>query len=143
MLPVDMGDGVPVFLLGVRSAAEPSATCACRPTTRAAMDGFMRLRRPCTTRPSARAVQRYVARWRRPARPERAAGAVGHARAGPVRRRRHASTGGALAPAGDVHFMETGAEAERERAAEVLLRILNGSCSSWRSWRARRTASSL
>jgi cytochrome c biogenesis protein len=34
MLPVDTGDGVPVFLLGMREKPEPthSAICACRPT---------------------------------------------------------------------------------------------------------------
>jgi cytochrome c biogenesis protein len=77
MLPVDMGDGVPVFLLGVREARpSPSATCACRPTTRAAWTASCACAGAAD--PAAReGGARYVAQAVDAARAGRAAGAVG------------------------------------------------------------------
>jgi cytochrome c biogenesis protein len=136
MLPVDMGDGQPVFLLGVRETRPSrSATCACRPTT----GQHGRLLCGCARRwPTRRcaSARRCAATWRArrspadgpswpsswPCRPP-APWAV-------CRADRH--RGGRRRPRGGLQamsdFMEASVpEAERERAAEVLLRILNGS----------------
>jgi cytochrome c biogenesis protein len=63
MLPVDTGDGTPVFLLGVRERRpNPSATCACQPTTRAAWRASCACARRWQTRPLRdKAVRRYAA----------------------------------------------------------------------------------
>ena len=63
MLPVDTGRrraGVPAGHAR-HAGREPSATCACRPTTRARMDGFLRLRAALAD-PALReqAVRRYA-----------------------------------------------------------------------------------
>ena len=135
MLPVDLGDGVPVFLLGVRtSVAEPMRYLRIPADEQGRMDGFMRLRAALAD-PEARAqaVQRYVAKALEAARPELAqqlaesaaralalfAGAGGQASA-------HGAARGGLQAVSD--FIEANVpEAERSRAAEVLVRILNGS----------------
>jgi cytochrome c biogenesis protein len=63
MLPVDTGDGTPVFLLGVRETLpSPSATCVCRPMT--GQHGRLCALRAGAGRPRAlasKAVRRYVA----------------------------------------------------------------------------------
>lgn len=135
MLPVDLGDGVPVFLLGVRTNAnEPMRYLRIPADEQGRMDGFMRLRAALAD-PEARAqaVQRYVAKALEAARPELAqqltqsaaralalfAGADGQASA-------HGAARGGLQAVSD--FIEANVpEAERSKAAEVLVRILNGS----------------
>ena len=135
MRPIDMGEGVPVFLLGVRDTGAESFRYLRVPADdQDSMDGFIHLLAALhNPAERAQAVQRYVAKVVDPKRPELAeqltvsatraldlfAGA-GH----------EASAKGApLAGLPAVsNFIETAVPpAERERAAEVLLRILNGS----------------
>ena len=135
MRPIDMGEGVPVFLLGVRDTGAESFRYLRVPADdQDSMDGFIQLLAALhNPAERAQAVQRYVAKVVDPKRPELAeqltvsatraldlfAGA-GH----------EASAKGApLAGLPAVsNFIETAVPpAERERAAEVLLRILNGS----------------
>ena len=135
MLPVDMGDGAPVFLLGVRDTpAEPlplpahagrrqgrrwTASCACArrwPTRRCATQAVRALRGQGDRSDAARtgraaARPRPRARWRCSPAPSAATADAG-------------SAGGLQAMA---DFLEANVpEAERERAGEVLVRILNG-----------------
>jgi cytochrome c biogenesis protein len=130
MLPVDTGDGTPVFLLGVREARpNPSATCACLPMTRAAWTALCAC--ACAGRPgrsrAGRAPLCGAGHRAFAARTGRAAGPIclPRWRCSPVRcRTRQASIGGLQAIS---DFMEANVpEAERERAGEVLMRILNG-----------------
>ena len=131
MLPVDTGDGTPVFLLGVRTAtSEPFRYLRLPADEDGSMEGFVRLRAALhDPAMRERAVRRYVLKAVDPQRPElveqltasawRAVGLFGGAE----------TVGGkqvsGLQAISD--FMETAVpEAERERAAEVLLRILNG-----------------
>ena len=131
MLPVDTGDGTPVFLLGVRTAtSEPFRYLRLPADEDGSMEGFVRLRAALhDPAMRERAVRRYVAKAVDPSRPElveqlsaSAARALGlFAGAEPV----NGQNVGGLQALSD--FMETAVpEAERERAAEVLLRILNG-----------------
>ncbi len=131
MLPVDMGDGAPVFLLGVRdSQAEPFRYLRVPADEDGSMEGFLQLRAALhDPAQRARAVQRYVAKAVDSGRPELAeqlAISAGRALdlfagAEPIAGR---SVGGLQAIS---DFMESAVpEAERERAGEVLLRILNG-----------------
>src|SRR6218665_3446559 len=72
MLPVDTGDGMPVFLLGVREApSQPLRYLRIPADEQASMDGFMRLKAALAD-PNARAqaVQRYVAQATDAARPD-------------------------------------------------------------------------
>jgi cytochrome c biogenesis protein len=131
MLPVDTGDGVPVFLLGVRETpAEPFRFLRVPADDQGSMDGFMRMKAALAD-PQAReeAVRRYAAQAIDPARKElaeqlqqSAARALGlFAGQGMVDGK---PTGGLKAIS---DFMEANVpEAERERAGEVLVRILNG-----------------
>ena len=132
MLPVDTGDGTPVFLLGVRTAtSEPFRYLRLPADEDGSMEGFVRLRAALhDPAQRERAVRRYVARAVDPSRPElveqlttSAGRALGlFAGAEPVGGK---SVGGLQAIS---DFMETAVpEGERERAADVLLRILNGS----------------
>ena len=132
MLPVDTGDGTPVFLLGVREApSEPFRYLRVPADDQGSMDGFVRMRAALAD-PAARdkAVRRYVAQAIEPSRRELAeqlsqsasralavfAGAMPAAPGKP--------TGGLQAIS---DFMEANVpEAERSRAGEVLIRILNG-----------------
>ncbi len=132
MLPVDTGDGTPVFLLGVREApSEPFRYLRVPADDQGSMDGFVRMRAALAD-PAARdkAVRRYVAQAIEPSRRELAeqlsqsasralavfAGAMPTAPGKP--------TGGLQAIS---DFMEANVpEAERSRAGEVLIRILNG-----------------
>ena len=132
MVPVDTGDGQPVFLLGMRERPEDQFRYLRVPADdQGSMDGFVRMRTALAD-PAlrARAIDRYIARAADPNRPElgeqlrtsatRAlalfSGAE-RARSGAV------SVGGWQAIA---EFMEVNVpEAERERAGAVLVRILN------------------
>ncbi len=133
MRPIDMGEGVPVFLLGVRDSGAAAFRYLRVPADdKDSMDGFMQLNAALhDPAERAQAVRRYVAKVVDPNRPElteqltvsatRAldlfAGAAGSAQ-GP-------RTAGLQAIS---DFIETAVPpAERDRAAEVLLRILNGS----------------
>ena len=132
MLPVDTGDGAAVFLLGVRNTpAEQFRYLRVPADDEGNIDGFVRLRAALQDAAQReRAVRRYVAKAVDPARPElgdqlaaSAARALGlFAGAEEVKGQRASG----LQAISD--FMEAAVpEAERERAAEVLLRILNGS----------------
>ncbi|RZJ25287.1 MAG: cytochrome c biogenesis protein ResB [Haliea sp.] len=131
MLPVDMGDGVPVFLMGLRDTpAEQFRYLRVPADDEGNLDGFLRLR-AALQNPAGRelAVRRYAAKATDPARPELAsqlAASAGRALdlfagapdAG-------GKEGGGLQAISE--FMETNVpEAERARAGEVLVRILNG-----------------
>ena len=132
MLPVDMGDGAPVFLLGMRATPAESFRYLRVPADdQGEMTGFMRLSAALAD-PVLReqAVRRYAARATDPARPElagqlsasalRAVALFAGAEPG-----RDGKTTGGLQAISD--FMETNVpEAERARAGEVLIRILNG-----------------
>ena len=132
MLPVDMGDGRTVFLMGVRNTpAEPFRYLRVPADDQGSPTGLFRMH-VALADPAVRAqlVQRYVARAVDVSRPDLikpltastarvldlfAGNPVGAA--GPT-------TGGLQAVA---DFMEMSVpEAEREKAGEVLIRILNG-----------------
>lgn len=132
MLPVDTGEGVPVFLLGVReSPSEPFRYLRVPADDQGSMEGFVRMRAALADAAlREKAVRRYVAMAIEPSRPELAeqlsqsasralavfAGAVPPAEGKPA---------GGLQAISD--FMEANVpEAERSRAGEVLVRILNG-----------------
>ena len=136
MLPVDMGKGsVPVFLLGARDdPAEPFRYLRVPVDDRDSIDGFVRLRRALSD-PQAReqAVARYVKQAVAPRRTELAAQLQQSAE------RALTLFAGTGEPAdlvtGKFHgglpaisqFMEDNVPvAERSRAGEVLVRILNG-----------------
>ena len=131
MLPVDTGDGTPVFLLGVRTAtSEPFRYLRLPADEDGSMEGFVRLRAALhDPAMRERAVRRYVLKAVDPQRPElvdqltaSAARAVGLFAGVETVGGRQVSGLQAISD-----FMETAVpEAERERAAEVLLRILNG-----------------
>ncbi|HUR88027.1 MAG TPA: cytochrome c biogenesis protein ResB [Ramlibacter sp.] len=134
MVPIDMGEGVPVFLMGVRDTpAEPFRFLRVPADDQGGLDGFVRLRLALLD-PALRdlAVQRYVAKVIDPSKPQLA-------------QQLGASAGKALAmfagagtppgpggkPAAGLQaisdFMEASLpEAERARAGEVLVRSLNG-----------------
>ncbi|MGJ7508460.1 cytochrome c biogenesis protein ResB [Variovorax sp. GT1P44] len=132
MVPVDTGDGQPVFLLGMRERPEePFRYLRVPADEQGSMDGFVRMRATLADADArARAVDRYVARAADPKRPElanqlRASASRALALfAGTERAKADAvSTGGWQAIA---EFMEANVpEAERERAGSVLVRILN------------------
>ena len=143
MLPVDTGDGQPVFMLGVReSQAEPMRYLRVPVDAEGRMDGFVRLRQALDD-PALRelAVRRYAAQAVDPARSdlaEQLAQSAGRALAlfagdapapGTAALEKVAAVNGrplAGLPAIS-EFMEANVPAgERERAAEVLMRIMNG-----------------
>ena len=132
MLPVDTGDGQPAFLLGVRETPAEAFRYLRVPADEAgSMDIFLRLRMAVLD-PALReaAVRRYAARAVDPQRPELAeqlaasaskalalfAGEGADAAATPR---------GGLQAIADVMDRNV-PEAERSRAGEVLVRILNG-----------------
>jgi len=131
MLPVDMGDGQPMFLLGVRENPGDAFRYLRLPADEnGAMDGFVRLRAALQSAPLRQlAVQRYARNAVDPKRPEltqqladSAARALGlfagleQVKGKPV---------AGLQAVAD--FMEANVpEAERNRAGEMLVRILNG-----------------
>ncbi|MDA8454373.1 cytochrome c biogenesis protein ResB [Acidovorax sp. GBBC 3334] len=135
MLPVDTGDGQPVFLLGVRETpADPFRFLRVPVDDQGRMDGFLRMRMALAD-PALReqAVRRYVAQAVDGSRPELA----GQLTQSTLRALSlFAGAGDAARPAGAApraglqaisDFMEENVPAaERERAGEVLIRILNG-----------------
>ncbi len=132
MLPVDLGDGVPVFLMGMREMpSEPYRYLRVPADAQGSTDEFFRLRAALAD-PAlrAQAVRRYAARMIDPSRkdllPQLSASALRalslFSGAEPVPGSR--APGGLQAVA---DFMESNVpEAERERAGEMLVRILNG-----------------
>ncbi len=136
MLPVDTGDGVPAYLLGMReNPADNFRYLRIPMDEQGGMDGFLRLRAALAD-PAlrAQAVQRYAAKAVDSTRPELAQQlSVSATRAmalfagvDPGHKAAVAGTpvGGLQAIA---DFMEANVpEAERARAGEVLVRILNG-----------------
>ena len=131
MLPVDTGDGVPVFLLGMReSPAEPFRYLRVPADENSEITGFVRLRSALRTPElRERAVQRYASRAVDPARPELSNQLADSARralglfAGQEQVNGKAVAG--LQALAD--FMEANVPAaERQRAGEMFVRILNG-----------------
>jgi cytochrome c biogenesis protein len=132
MLPVDMGDGPAVFLLGVRDTPAESFRYLRIPSDeQGSMDAFFRLRSALYD-PKLReaAVQRYASKAIDPNRPELAAQLSASASralalfAGETTDKKKAPVAGLQAVA---DFIEANVpEAERNRAGEVLVRILNG-----------------
>ncbi|RYY58606.1 MAG: cytochrome c biogenesis protein ResB, partial [Comamonadaceae bacterium] len=132
MVPVDTGDGQPLFLLGMRERPEDAFRYLRVPADeQGSLDGFVRMRAALAD-PAvrARAIDRYVARSADPSRPELAGqlrtsasrALALFAGAEPAKADAR-STGGWQAVA---EFMEANVpEAERERAGTVLVRILN------------------
>ncbi|WP_432730034.1 cytochrome c biogenesis protein ResB [Variovorax sp. W6] len=132
MVPVDTGDGQPVFLLGMREKPEePFRYLRVPADDQGSMDGFVRMRAAlgdAATR--ERAVERYIAKATDPKRPEMAEQLrVSATRAlalfaGSERAKADATTVGGWQAIAE--FMEVNVpEAERERAGGVLVRILN------------------
>ena len=132
MLPVDLGEGVPVFLLGMRDTpAEAFRYMRIPADENGSMDGFLRLRAALND-PAQReeAVRRYAREATDAARPELAQQlAASTARALALFAGADTAPGkptGGLQAVSD--FIESNVpEAERARAGEVLVRILNGS----------------
>ena len=132
MVPVDTGDGQPVFLLGVRDRPEdPFRYLRVPADDQGSMDGFVRMRAALAD-PALRskAVERYIARSTDPKRPElgRQLGSSAERAlalfAGAERARPDAATTGGWQAIAE--FMEANVpKEERERAASVLVRILN------------------
>jgi cytochrome c biogenesis protein len=132
MLPVDMGDGAPVFLMGMRETPAESFRYLRIPVDdQGGMDGFVRLRLALMD-PAMReqAVRRYAAKATDASRPElgnQLALSASRALAlfaGASPDKDGAAKGGLQAIS---EFMETNVpEAERGRAGEVLVRILSG-----------------
>ena len=131
MLPVDMGDGQPVFLLGVRENPGESFRYMRVPADEdGSLEGFVRLRAALQSAPLRQlAVQRYARQAVDPKRPELAQQLSGSATralalfAG-LEQVQGKSVAGLQAVA---DFMEANVpEAERNRAGEMLIRILNG-----------------
>lgn len=132
MVPVDTGDGQPVFLLGMRERPEdPFRYLRVPADENGSMDGFTRMRDALADDAlRARAVERYVARASDPQRPElaeqlRASTTRALALfAGTERVKADATSKGGWQAIAE--FMETNVpEAERARAGAVLVRILN------------------
>ena len=131
MLPVDTGDGVPMFLLGMReSPADPFRYLRVPADENSEINGFVRLRAALrSSEMRERAVQRYARRAVDPARPELTQQLADSARralglfAG-LEQVNGKPVGGLQALA---DFMDANVpEAERTRAGEMFVRILNG-----------------
>jgi cytochrome c biogenesis protein len=134
MLPVDTGDGVPVFLLGMReNLSEGFRYLRIPADDRGGMDGFLQLR-DALADPARReaAVARYASRAVDGGRPELAQQlAASASRALALFAGDPQAPEGSPARAGGLQavsdFMQNNVpEAERARAGEVLIRILNG-----------------
>ncbi|CAN5357192.1 cytochrome c biogenesis protein ResB [soil metagenome] len=132
MVPVDTGDGQPVFLLGVRDRPEePFRYLRVPADAQGSMDGFVRMRAALADPDvRARAVERYIARATDPKRPDLAEQLRVSANralalfAGTERARPDAQSAGGWQAIAE--FMEANVpEGERERAGGVLVRILN------------------
>ncbi len=130
MLPVDLGDGVPVFLLGLRDTpAEEFRYLRLPADDKGELDGFLRLRAGLAD-PVMRgeAVRRYAAKATeggKPAVAEQLAASAGQAIALFAGDDAAGGKGAGLAAVSD--YLEARVpEAERERAGEVVVRILGG-----------------
>lgn len=132
MLPVDMGDGMPVFLMGVRDRPEePFRYLRVPVDEQGNVDGFFRLKAALAD-PVLReqAVRRYAAKAVDGSKPELAQQlAASAARAlalfAGTEAVKGSKTPGGLQAVAD--FMEANVpENERSKAGEVLVRILNG-----------------
>ena len=134
MEPVDLGEGVPVFLMGLRETPAEEFRYLRLPADESGrLDSFLRLR-VALADPAVReqAVRRYATRATDPTRPELAqqlAASAGRALA------LFAGVGTAAGPNGKPvaglqalsDFMEANVpEADRARAGEVVVRIVNG-----------------
>ncbi len=135
MLPLELGDGVPVYLLGVRDTPAENFRYLRLPADDAGqMDGFLRLRAALAD-PTMReeAVRRYAAQSTDPSRPELAEQLTASAlRALELFAGAPAEGAGNGRPEGGLQaisaFLESNVpEPERPRAGEVVVRILNGS----------------
>jgi cytochrome c biogenesis protein len=132
MLPVDMGDGVPLFLLGMReSPAEPFRYLRIPADEKGTPDEFVRLSSALADAGlRAKAVQRYAAKAVDTKRPELAqqlgaSAARALALFAGLENRNPAKPVAGLQAIAD--FIEANVpEAERNKAGEVLVRILNG-----------------
>jgi len=130
MLPIQLGDAAPVYLMGVRDTpAEPFRYLRVPVDAEGGLGDFLRLRTALED-PAARAlaVRRYVQRVLDPARPDLkeqlSASALRALSLFAGVEAKNNSTGGLQAVA---DFMEANIPAaERERAGEVLVRVLNG-----------------
>ena len=131
MLPVDMGDGVPVFLLGMReNPADTFRYIRVPADAQGSMDDFMRLNGALHT-PALRelAVRRYAAKAAQGQRPELIEQiAASSSRALALFAGTDARGGAGVAGLQAVSdFIEANVpQTERNRAGEVLIRILNG-----------------
>jgi cytochrome c biogenesis protein len=133
MVPVDTGDGVPVFLLGMREQpSEPFRYMRIPPDEQGSMDGFFRLRDALADpRMKERAVKRYAANVAGSARPEQVAQLAnialglfsGEQRLKPPKAGERASGLQALADYIEAQVPEP----KRAEAGELFVRILNGS----------------
>jgi len=134
MLPVDLGDGVPVFLLGMRdSPASPFRYLRIPVDADGSMEGFLRLSRALAD-PALReqAVKRYASKVMDPKRQDLTQQLAGSAnRALQLFAGANVGTAAGANPVAGLQavsdFIEANVpEAERSRAGEVLVRILNG-----------------
>jgi cytochrome c biogenesis protein len=132
MLPVDMGEGVPVFLLGMReSPSEPLRYLRVPADATGSMDDFMRMRYALLD-PVLRdkAVKRYAAKAVDARNPELAKQLGASAARALSLFAGDGGAGGARPAAGlqtVADFIEANVpESERNKAGEVLIRILNG-----------------
>jgi cytochrome c biogenesis protein len=131
MLPVDMGDGVPVFLLGMRETPADTFRYIRVPAdSQGSMDDFVRLNGALHT-PALRdlAVRRYAIKAAQGQKPELIDQiAASASRALALFAGAEARGGAGVAGLQAVSdFIEANVpEAERNRAGEVLIRILNG-----------------
>ena len=133
MLPVDMGEGVPVFLLGMRDTPADGFRYLRVPADdQGSIDGFVRLRLALLD-PAMReqAVRRYSEKATDASRPELASQLAASASralalfAGDPQPGKDGAAKGGLQAISE--FMEANVpEAERSRAGEVLVRILSG-----------------
>ncbi len=132
MLPVDMGDGVPVFLLGMReSPADPFRYLRIPADAQGSMDEFLRLRAALLDpKLRALAVKRYAGKAVDTKRPELVE-QLGASAARALALFSGAMADGKSPPVAGLQavadFIDANVpEAERNKAGEVLVRILNG-----------------
>ncbi|MFL6694547.1 MAG: cytochrome c biogenesis protein ResB, partial [Ramlibacter sp.] len=130
MLPVDMGDGVPVFLLGMRETpADQFRYLRVPADDRGSMDGFVRIKSALAD-PVLRneAVKRYAAKATDPAKPaiaQQLAASAGQALALFAGDPAAGGKGAGLGAVSD--YLEARVpEVERNKAGEVVVRILGG-----------------
>jgi cytochrome c biogenesis protein len=131
MLPVDTGDGVPVFLLGMRETpSEPFRYLRPPADENGELTGFIRLRSALETPElRARAVQRYARKAVDPQRPELTQQLADSAERalGLFAGREEVKDQKVAGLQALADFLEANVpEAERARAGEMFVRILNG-----------------